>query len=256
MAISVLECLIKRFESHLAGKGYHIWWVEVCACWETTVMANLGLDIHTTSDNFLFHYIYILIKQRCLQLFQMLQPSTSHLNLSQYLNLRDFFYSIHTILKCRLNAFPIPEPINLNWITVLFKLLHFGDASNDLWERIVNNISQSVGGKRRLALQRARRVSGLLLGPAILIHTGEEELELELEGKMSSSLDPNTADSSQSRWKRDLIRLYSRWNKSSWEMGVHLHAERNRKLHWLISSRGHPGPSTPERRDKEKKQLQ
>lgn len=43
MAISVLERLIKRFESHLAGKGNHIWWVEVCARWETTVMANLGL---------------------------------------------------------------------------------------------------------------------------------------------------------------------------------------------------------------------
>lgn len=183
----------------------------------------------------------------------MLQPSTSHLNLSQYLNLRDFFYSIHTILKCRLKAFPIPEPIKLNWITVSFKLLHFGDASNDLWERIVTNISQSVGGKRQLAPQRARRVSGRLLGPAILIHTGEEELELELEGKMSSSLDPNAADSSQSCWKRDLIRLYSRWNKSSWEMAVHLHAERNRKLHWLIPSRGHPGPSTPERRDEGKK---
>lgn len=75
-----------------------------------------------------------------------------------------FFYFMHTILECRLKAFPIPEPINLNWITVLFKLLHFGDASNDLWERIVTNINQSVGGKRRLALQRApRRVSGRLL---------------------------------------------------------------------------------------------
>lgn len=43
MAISVLERLINRFESHLAGKGNHNWWVDVCARWETTVMANLGL---------------------------------------------------------------------------------------------------------------------------------------------------------------------------------------------------------------------
>lgn len=65
-----------------------------------------------------------------------------NLNLSPHLNLKDFFYCIYTFLKCILKAFPFPKPKNLNWITVSFKLLHVGDASNDLWERIVINISQ------------------------------------------------------------------------------------------------------------------
>lgn len=39
---------------------------------------------------------------------------------------------------------------NLNWITVSFQLLHFGDASKDLWKRIVANISQNVGESKGL----------------------------------------------------------------------------------------------------------
>lgn len=42
--VRISERLIKRrFENHLAVNGNRIWWTEVCARWEITVMANLTL---------------------------------------------------------------------------------------------------------------------------------------------------------------------------------------------------------------------
>lgn len=143
--------------------------------------------------------------------------------------------------------------LNLKWITVLFKLLHFGVASNDLWERIVTNISQNVGeSDGSPCSELAVWVGGCFdQQPSFILETRN------WKERWAPVWIPNKADSSQVRWKRDLIRFYSRWSKASWsrcEMWVYLHAERNRKSHWLIPSRGHPGPSTPERRDGEKLQ--
>lgn len=161
----------------------------------------------------------------------MLQRSTSHLHLSQHLNLGGEVYSIYTILKCKLKSFPFPKSKNLNWITVLFKLLHFGDASNDFWD--CHQYQPKCATACPAACSPREWEAALTSSPHSYWRWGTgRKNELQLVWM------PKESNSSQAYWKKDVIRFYSQWRKESWsrrEMWAYMHAERNRKLHrlWL-----------------------
>lgn len=60
------------------------------------------------------------------------------------------FYSDLSEMQIETISLSLPKKPTLNWITVSFQLLHFGDASKDVWKRIVANISQNVGESKGL----------------------------------------------------------------------------------------------------------